>query len=154
MIAEEQLKIGKGTITVYDPKLVITKPKFDNMVKIISKVNNNTIYKSNEHFSPSPSDNKNYINIKGNQKNINSSSSCKKKIIFNINLAENTNSLFTSKDINIHYNTSSQNKKNSKCQFNAESNKTFNSPIKGNKSKNLFGIYPVRFLLCFLRNIL
>ena len=125
-------------ININDKNKYNSKPKFDNMIKINSKVNNNTIYKSNEHFSPSPSDNKNYINIKGNQKNINSSSSCKKKIIFNINLAENTNSLFTSKDINIHYNTSSQNKKNSKCQFNAESNKTFNSPIKGNKSKNAF----------------
>lgn len=31
LVAEEQLKIGKGTITVYDPRLVFNEPKFDNM---------------------------------------------------------------------------------------------------------------------------
>ena len=42
MIAEEQLKIGKGTITVYDPKLVITKPKFDNMRLVKEKFTKDT----------------------------------------------------------------------------------------------------------------
>lgn len=32
LIAEEQIRLGKGTITVYDPVLVQTVPKFDNMM--------------------------------------------------------------------------------------------------------------------------
>ena len=31
LVAEEQLKIGKGTITVYDPCLVFNEPKYINM---------------------------------------------------------------------------------------------------------------------------
>ena len=31
LVAEEQLKIGKGTITVYDPRLVFNEPKYINM---------------------------------------------------------------------------------------------------------------------------
>ena len=34
MIAEEQYKIGTGTITVYDPALVVTEPKYSNMTLI------------------------------------------------------------------------------------------------------------------------
>ena len=113
-----------------------SKAKFENIIKINNKINNsNNRYKNNENFSPSPSDNKINTNVKYNPKNANTSSSCKKKIIFNINLAENSNSLYTSKDINIfHYNTASQNKKNSKGQFNV----TYNSPIKSKNSKDAF----------------
>ena len=115
-----------------------SKSKFENIIKINNKINNNR-YKNNENFSPSPSENKNNINIKYNPKNVNTSSSCKKKIIFNINLAENSNSIYTSKDINVfHYNTSSQNKKNSKNQFNVDSNKIYNSPLKMKNSKDAF----------------
>lgn len=32
LVAKEQLKLGKGTITVYDPYLVLDKPKYPNMV--------------------------------------------------------------------------------------------------------------------------
>ena len=114
-------------ININDKNKYNSKSKFENQIKISNKIN----------FSPS--DNKNNSNIKYNSKNINSSSSCKKKIIFNINLAENSNSLYSSKDINIfHYNTSSQNKKNSKNKFNVEPNKTFNSPLKAKKSKDAF----------------
>ena len=139
-------------ININDKSKYNSKPKFDNVIKINSKINNignnintninsniinnNNVYKNNENFSPSQTDTKNFSNLKNNPKNINSSSSCKKKIIFNINLAENANSLYSSKDINIHYNTSSQNKKNSKSQFTVEPNKTFNSPLKGKKSKD------------------
>ena len=130
-------------ISINDKHKYNSKSKMDSTIKINNKINNsnnsNNRYKNNEYFSPSPSDNKANINIKYNPKNANTSSSCKKKIIFNINLSENSNSLFTSKDINIfHYNTSSQNKKNSKCHFNAEPNKTYNSPIKGKNSKDAF----------------
>ena len=31
LVAEEQFKIGKGTITVYDPRLVFNEPKYINM---------------------------------------------------------------------------------------------------------------------------
>ena len=125
-------------ININDKNKNNSKPKFDGVVKINNKINNNNSnprYKNNDNFSPSPSENKNNSNNKYNPKNANTSSSCKKKIIFNINLAENSNSLYTAKDINIfHYNTSSQNKKNSKGQFNV----TYNSPMKSKNSKNAF----------------
>ncbi len=31
MIAKEQIKIGKGTITAYDPRLIFTNPEYSNM---------------------------------------------------------------------------------------------------------------------------
>lgn len=31
LIAEEQFRAGKGTITVYDPRIIETSPKYDNM---------------------------------------------------------------------------------------------------------------------------
>ena len=117
-------------ININDKIRYNSKSKFENQIKIKNKINNYN------NFSPTESKNNNF---KYEHKNINSSSSCKKKIIFNINLAENSNSLYSSKDVNIfHYNTSSQNKKNSKNQFNVEPNKTFNSPLKSKKSKDAF----------------
>lgn len=36
LVAKEQLRIGSGTITLYDPKLILVKPKYPNM-KLVKK---------------------------------------------------------------------------------------------------------------------
>ena len=67
-------------ININDKSKYNSKPKFDNVIKINSKINNignninnniinnNNVYKNNENFSPSQSDTKNFSNLQKNLK--------------------------------------------------------------------------------------
>lgn len=46
MIAKEQQKLGKGTVTLYDPLLLVTKPKYPNMTLKKESIGMSTSLKS------------------------------------------------------------------------------------------------------------